>query len=424
MPIGDDIAATVLRDLPGILGVSVAVIGLFGAGEALRRLRGVPTEYTRKLAHLGSGVVVMGFPWMFASHWTVLGMAFAFLGILVGGRVTGLLASVHDVERSTGGAYFYPFAVYGTFVLSKGDPLLFCAPMAVMAVADTGAAIVGKRMGTTRYRVMDGARSLEGSFTFFAIAFAILLAGLAIDGRGGWPGVLLVAVIGAVVTTGIEAISVRGTDNLFIPYGGFLVLDRMLKLGLAQMGSWVEGMILGLTAVVLAWNRGRLRPAGAIAAFLFSTFAWALGGPAWFGPLAALAALLVWARGPDEDWDLEQVFPTMVGSALVVLAAAHSGSEAFYVPFLVTLSANGAIAMALIARAWGRRWGVAPAALAGSVVPALVAWGADRSVPVPFVALGGMAGLLFWFALNRTPFPGRRLTAAILTGLGAWSIGP
>ena len=56
-----------------------------------------------------------------------------------------------------------------------GDALLFGLPMAVMALADTGAALVGRAAGETRYRVMDGVRSLEGSVTFFALAFALFL---------------------------------------------------------------------------------------------------------------------------------------------------------------------------------------------------------------------------------------------------------
>lgn len=423
-----DIAAAVVRDRLGMLGISVAIVALFATGEALRRVLGVATEYTRKLAHVGGGVVVMSLPWALSSHWTVLLLSLAFFGLLAIGRVTGLLGSVHAVERTTGGAYFYPFAVYGSYLLARGDPLLFCVPIGVMAVADTGAAIVGKRMGNTRYRVMDGARSLEGSFTFFALAFALILGGVALDGRGGWPGVLLVALVGGIVTTCVEAVSVRGADNLFIPYAGFLVLDRTLRLGLAEMGAWIEGMLIGFVAVVLAWKPARLQPAGAVAAFLFATLAWALGGPGWLLPLATLSALLVLVRAPDEDWDLEQVFPTLIGSSMVLLAFGHSGRETWYLPFLVTVAANGAIAMALIGRAWRpdatgwRRGWIAPIALVGAVAPALAAWTWDRDVPVDIVALGGMAGLALYFALHRAPVPGRRLAAAALSGLAVWAL--
>ena len=85
------------------------------------------------------------------------------------------------MERQTGGAFFYPLAVVGTFWLSGGDPLLFCIPIAVMALADTAAALVGQQVGVNHYRVFDNKRTVEGSLAFFGLAMAICMVGLA------WP---------------------------------------------------------------------------------------------------------------------------------------------------------------------------------------------------------------------------------------------
>jgi phytol kinase len=412
------IAEAARRDWPGMAGIAAAIVVLFVAGEVLRRVGGAPVEYTRKLAHLGGGAVVMTVPWVLSSHWTVLVLCAAFFGLLVAGRVTGQLASVHAVDRSTGGAYFYPFAVYGTYWLAAGDPLLFCVPLAVMAVADTGAAIVGKRAGETRFRVMDGVRSLEGSATFWAIAFALFLGGLALDGRGGWPGVLLVALVGATLTTCIEAISVRGADNLFIPYGAFVVLDRTLRLGLDEMGDWIAGMLVGLVAIVVAWGRMRLMPAGAIAGFLFATLAWAIGGPAWFWPLAALVAVLAVARSRTEETDLEQVFPTLVGSVVALLAFAHEGGD-WYAPFLAASAAHGAIALALVGEG---RWWVPAAGLVGALVPVVTGRLVDESVPVALLVAAGLSGLCLYAGLRHGPIPGRRLVASACAGLLVWGM--
>lgn len=411
------IGEALLHDWPGMLGISVAILALFGAGEVLRRTVDLPTEYTRKLAHLGSGVVVFAFPWVLSSAWSVLVLALSFFGILVGGRVTGLLGSVHSVDRQTSGAYLYPFAVYGTWILADGDALRFCVPMAVMAVADTGAAIVGKRAGENKFRVMDGVRSLEGSFTFFALAFGIFLVGLAVDGRGGWPGVLLIALIGGVITTCVEAISVRGVDNLFIPWAGFLVLDRTLRLGLPEMGTWIVGMIIGFAGVIVAWDPAGLRPAGAVAAFLFATLAWAMGGPPWFAPLAALGVMLALVHPRDRDTDLEQIFPAAVGSIVLLIAFAHTGTSDLYLPFLVTVAANGAIALARAGRSW------APlAGLVGALVPGLAARVVSTDVPVPVVCIGGLCGLVAYAVLRGASFPGRRLVASGAAGLVTWLV--
>jgi len=133
----------VIADGAGALIVAVGIVVLFACGEILRRYFNTPTEYTRKLSHLGAGCIVITFPWLFDSIWTVALLASSFVGLLMVGKLTGMLESVHDVQRRTSGAYYYPFAVLGTFWLADGKPLLYCAPIAVMALADTGAAIVG-----------------------------------------------------------------------------------------------------------------------------------------------------------------------------------------------------------------------------------------------------------------------------------------
>jgi dolichol kinase len=416
------------RDAVGMLGIASVILVMFAVGELLRRRWGVEAEHTRKFAHLGGGVVVMSLPWVLSSHWSVAALCVAFFGVLAFGRVTGVLGSVHGVERPTSGAYLYPLAVYGCYRLSelgptagRADPLLFCGPMAVMAVADAGAALVGRRIGETRYRVMDGIRSVEGSFTFFALAFGMLLVALALDGRSGWPGVLLVALVGAVVTTCVEAISVRGVDNLFIPYAGSLVLERTLRLGLAEMGAWIEGMLAAFTVVTFgAWSVG-LGAAGGIAAFLIGTLAWALGGPAWFVPLAVAGGLLALVRAPlGREVELEDVFPTLVVSLVVVLGFAHGGDPALYEPYLATVSANTAIGVWLASgHAHGPRR-TTIRVVAAAVVPAFVAWSLDPGVAVPRVVLAGMIGMALFHAVRRTPMSGRRLLASVAAGGGSY----
>lgn len=412
------------HDWRGAIGVSAGILALFGGAELLRRFARVPTEYTRKLTHLGAGVIVLGFPWFLSSPWTVAILAVAFFGVLVLGRVTGLLSSVHDVERRTAGAYYYPFAVFGTFWLAHDDPLLYCAPVAVMAIADTGAAIVGRRPGNRRYRVMDGARTIEGSLTFFGLALGILLTAMALAGRPGWPAMLLVALVGAIVSTATEAICVRGIDNLFIPYATFMVLDRTLRLGLHDLSGWIEGMILSLAVVVLTWRRAGLTTAGGITAFLVGTIAWALGGPRWALPLLALYALFVATapRGGHKGTDLDEVFPTTVGSMVVVLAFAHSDDTTLYLPYLATLAANGAIALGRLATA--RRWPPVPLILSGALAPVLPVLWFTPKVPVIPLTAAAMAGLTAFALLARTRFVGRRMVASLLAGALAWAMLP
>jgi hypothetical protein len=87
----------ILADAPAAAGVAVSILGLFGLAELIRRTTQAPVELTRKLTHVGAGVIVMSFPWLIDSRWTVAVLAAAFLGLLMLGRVTGQLSSVHGV---------------------------------------------------------------------------------------------------------------------------------------------------------------------------------------------------------------------------------------------------------------------------------------------------------------------------------------
>jgi phytol kinase len=412
-------AAIFAADSVGIVVTAVAITALMAAGEVLRRALSVRSELTRKFTHVGAGVIVMSFPWTLSSPWSVALLATLFGGVLVLGKITGLLGHVHNVSRRTGGAYYYPVAVFGTFWLSGGDPLLFCVPIAIMALADTGAAIAGQRPGTTPYRVMDGARSLEGSLTFFGLTCAIVAGALALAEAPGWPAMLLVMVVVATLTTAVEAISVRGVDNLFIPYAAYLVMDRTLRLGLEDLSGWVEGMLIALAVVVLTSRRAGLTGAGAVTVFLVGTLAWALGGVAWTLPLVAVYALAVAAGRGVRRFDLDEVFPTVVGSAVILLAFGHLDRADLYVPFLAAISANGAIALAAVARE--RELPRVPFAIAGAAVP--LGAGALMAPHLPWVAAVGAAtvGVVTFAALARTQLVGRRMAAGLAAGVVAWA---
>ncbi len=367
---------TLVRELVGAGIISVSILALFVVAELIHRLADVPTERTRKLTHVGAGAVVASLPWLLQSHWTVLILSFSFFGLLALGKVTGLLGSIHRIRRRSGGAYYYPFAVYLLYLLADGDKLLYLLPILIMALSDTAAALVGQRFGQRSYRVLDGSRTLEGSSTFLGLTFLLCLVGFALDGRAGWPSVLLLTLVVALVATAVEAVSVRGSDNLLIPVAVWFVLDRTLGLPLEALGAWMLGMALVLSMCLVAARVGRLSTSGLILCFLVGSLAWGLGGPAWFWPVAGWLAITSLARfawpGHPDRLDLEVLFPVLVTGLAMLLIHASTGIEALYMPYVASML--GAAATAAVAHAAGRGRdatlpaGVASAALVWSIV--------------------------------------------------------
>ncbi len=412
------VVAALLADLQGSLVVGVAIFALLVCNELLSRVVKLPSEVTRKVSHIGSGFIVLSFPWLLDSAWSVALLTVSFLLILGVGKKTGLLMSIHGVERRTGGAYFYPVAVLGVWLLANGDPARFAIPIAIMAIADTGAALVGKARGETVFQVLDGQRSFEGTGTFFGLAFAIVLGGLALAGEPGWPDLLLVSLVAALLTSAVEAVSVRGSDNILIPYAAWLVLERTLRLGLDELSTWLLGMLISVLVVLLAYKPARLNPAAALLTFVLGTLAYALGGWPWLAPLLVLYGLYALGRPSGLETDLTDVFAASVGSMLVVLLFAHTDDPALFLPFLVTVSANGAVAawMALRRRPWLRAITPVAAAALPPALPLLM----GREVPVLALTAGGLAGLLLFLGLARTRLVGRRLVTSVVVALIAW----
>ena len=214
-----------------------------------------------------------------------------------------------------------PARCRGYILALRRDPLLFTIPIAVMALADTAAALVGRQVGVNHYRVFDNKRTVEGSLAFFGLAMAICMVDQP-DRKPGWPaGVAIVAAIMARPRG-----RVRGADNLFIPYTCFLVLDRTLRLGLRDLSGWVEGMLLGAIILVFSFRSAALTPAGGITVFVVVS----LRGP-WGDCWLFLAAFCRCCRHPAQGRkiraDLDEVFPTTVVHG-IVLTFGHFGDAA------------------------------------------------------------------------------------------------
>jgi dolichol kinase len=415
-----------LTDLWGIAIVSGSILGLFGLGEFLRRTKDFEVESTRKLSHIGAGFVIMTFPWLFQSPLTVAFLSSNFFLILLIGKKTNLLSSVHNVDRQTGGAFYYPIAVFIVFWMSKGDPLLFCLPMAVLAIADAGAALVGKKIGARTYIVYDDSRSFEGSLTFFVLALTISIALLGVSGRPGWPEMILVALAIALFTTTLEGVSILGTDNILVPYGGFLVLERSLRLGLEDLSGWFEGMLLSTAVIAFTWQRTGLTEAGALSIFLAGSLAWALGGWFWSAPLLSLYLMflgLIFISGfqPKKGHtDLKDIIPTIFGALIVILLYGHFLDESLFIPYLTALCSGGAIAMGNFAN--NRKWTLFPSVLFGAISPVLPLLFFQIKIPLLKIGFSITIGIICFLILKKTSFIGRRLIATLMASAFAWSL--
>ena len=217
------------RELLHAALVSGGIVALMIAAETWRKYAHPPVEWTRKLVHLGSGVLATGFSWWFGSPWTVLGLGVAFVSLLLATRALGILRSVHGVERRSAGDILFPVATFLTFLMAwrLDQPLHYSLAIAILTLSDTMAAIVGRTYGLQHYRVGGDRKSIEGSTFFFLSSFLVLHLGLLLGTDLGRLECVLIALWISSMTTCFEAISVDGTDNVFVPLGTLFLLWKI-----------------------------------------------------------------------------------------------------------------------------------------------------------------------------------------------------
>lgn len=267
---------------------------LFAAAEVWRRWARPPVEWTRKSVHIGGGMVALAFPWIFSSHWTVLGLGVAFGLILWGTRKLGLLGSVHGVERRSEGGLYYPVAIYLLFLIGADTPVFYLISLLALVLSDAFAALLGTAYGRHTYRVETDQRSVEGSAVFFFTTFLGVHLPLLLLTDVGRAATVLVAVQIALLVTFLEAVSLRGNDNLIVPIATYYLLAKLTP----HTSSFIAGQLLAQLLILaaigwLAWRSRLLTVSGALAATLFFYGALALGGVVWVvAPAVAIAVFL------------------------------------------------------------------------------------------------------------------------------------
>lgn len=189
------------------------------AAEGLNRLTDTHGEFTRKIVHIGSGNVVLLAWWLQIPTTIGIGAAIVAGIIALLSYSVPILPSLNSVGRKSLGTFFYAvsFGVLFACFWTK-YPEFTVMGILIMAWGDGLAAVVGQRFGQHPYEIFGGKKSLEGSLTMFLVSF--LMAGLILTSTQGNPlsswGIALVV---AMVATGLESFSWLGIDNLLVPLG-------------------------------------------------------------------------------------------------------------------------------------------------------------------------------------------------------------
>lgn len=229
---------------------------------------GASPEVARKSIHVGMGLVCASLPWVFDRPLPVVVLAaiatvpLALIRILPVLK-TGVGSALHSIERPSYGEILFAPAVALVFVLAGGDRQLYQIPVLILTIADAAGALVGTRWGKRRYGSGEGFKTVEGSVIFGLIAFLCGFLPLLQCGRVDVAHAFWIGAILALLAMMAEGISDRGFDNLVLPVGCFLVLQKLLPLEMLPLIS--RGSVLvGLLALVMVGSRWSTLNGGAL----------------------------------------------------------------------------------------------------------------------------------------------------------------
>jgi len=167
--------------------------------EILYRRYQFNPEYSRKFAHLGTGVFGVIVSQVLTRQEFISLIVFFFYFFLIS-RYMNLLRSIQGVQRKTYGEIAYPLGVLVLALLFYQNHLVFSVGLLILAVADVVAYFVGSAISSSK-------RTIIGSLAFFLSVMLIMI----------FRGSIIDAVIFAFVLMLVESVTPLGLDNFTVP---------------------------------------------------------------------------------------------------------------------------------------------------------------------------------------------------------------
>ncbi len=213
--------------------LALVFLTLFVLAEVLYRKFNTKAEYTRKLVHVGTGIITLLFPAMLNNHWLVLFLCASFAVILLVSLQYNFLPSINAIDRKSYGSLCYPLAAYTSYLVYDylgNQYFYFYIPMLVLAICDPIAALTGKKWPLGKFHIGNETKSIMGSVCFCVTAVIISYMLLSFT-NNTFTTVqnLTMSIVLGVVSAITEAISKKGIDNVTIPAAVILTLYGMIN---------------------------------------------------------------------------------------------------------------------------------------------------------------------------------------------------
>lgn len=255
-------------DWLGLILSYVMVFAFLGLSTVLKTRFSLSEYLTRKIVHIG--VSNWWFIAVFLMDDTLLAsfgpITFIFLNYL--SHRFEIFKGMETKEKSNLGTIYFPISLLILVLLSYSGIIPKAAAgigILVMGYADGMAAIVGRKIGKNWFGFASR-KSLEGSLTFFLVAFAVSFAYLLMDPSvlTGFNSALLYALLIGLTGMIIEMVTPFGLDNLSVPLMTAIVVHTLVL----NDYRLVLAVLVNFVIATAAFKREAISKSGFVAGFV------------------------------------------------------------------------------------------------------------------------------------------------------------
>ncbi len=201
------------------------------SSEILWRKKIIEGERARKFIHILAGVYIAFWPFYIPFD-GIFVLGCATLTLVIYSRYTQLFHAIYATKRKTYGDILYALAIIICSYFGQ-EPWIFTVSILILALADGGAAVVGKSLGrSNKYQVLGFkplSKSIAGTLTFIIFTYISLGIGYVLGGSTVMQDNLFMVfcVIPAAATI-LENTMPYGFDNLATPVFVTVLLNSLI----------------------------------------------------------------------------------------------------------------------------------------------------------------------------------------------------
>lgn len=336
----------------------LAIMGLVGfSGLLLNRLK-VSENTSRRVVHIGVGLMVSSSPFLFDDARPAILLAVIFIILNWLALIKDKAQGMHSTQRKSYGTVYFPLSFLVLILLFwESNPAALILGMLLMTLSDPFASFVGEsRFGGKSFTPWQDKKSPGGTLAAFCSNFLLVFFLLPLFFPLQIPSLFIISFNVAIVGMLAEIISREGTDNLSLPLFSALMLD--LSVNTTFSGQFVILFWILFSALLAgtAYHLKSLSVSGFFGALFMGSIMFSLGGVQWMAPMAAffiLSSLIskigkVKKRSASlmaEKHDVRDIYQVYANGGIgfvCVILFYFSNNDLFYVAYLASLASAAA----------------------------------------------------------------------------------